>query len=63
MQQSKYEKNSFSVTLHIGQAAFSEVDLATRLDYDKKTISRILDKMNPLGIVVSTQGNRISIHV
>lgn len=62
LEETKYEKKGFSITLHIGQAAFSEVNLATRLDYDKKTVSRILDKMNQLGIVVSTQGNRTSIH-
>ena len=62
IKETKYEKKGFSVALHIGQVAFSEVDLATRLDYDKKTISRILDRMNQLGIVVSTQGNRTSTH-
>ena len=34
----------------------------SRLGYDKKTISRVLDKMNQLGIVASAQSNRTSIH-
>ena len=37
IKETKYEKKGFAVTLHIGQAALSEVELATRLGYDKKT--------------------------
>lgn len=40
IKETKYEKKGFAVTLHIGQAALSEVELATRLGYDKKTVSR-----------------------
>ena len=62
IKETKYEKKGFTITLHIGQAALSEVELATRLDYDKKTVSRLLDKMAELGIVTSEQTNRTSIH-
>ena len=62
IKETKYEKKGFVVTLHIGQAALSEVELATRLGYDKKTVSRLLDKMAVLGIVASEQTNRTSIH-
>jgi len=31
IKETKYEKKGFAVTLHIGQAALSEVELATRL--------------------------------
>lgn len=62
IKETKYEKKGFAVTLHIGQAALSEVELATRLGYDKKTVSRLLDKMAELGIVTSKQTNRTSIH-
>ena len=58
----EYAIKGFSTTLQIGQAVLSEVDLSSELGYDKKTISRVLDKMNQLGIVVSTQSNRTSIH-
>lgn len=58
----KYEKKGFAITLHIGQAALSEVELATRLGYDKKTVSRLLNKMTLLGIITSKQTNRTSIH-
>lgn len=60
--ETKYEKKGFSATLHVGQAAFSEVDLARGLGYDKKTVSRVLDRMAGLGIVASKQTNRTSIH-
>ena len=55
IKETKYEKKGFVVTLHIGQAALSEVELATQLGYDKKTVSRLLDKMAVLGIVTSEQ--------
>lgn len=57
-----YRLKGFTTTLQIGQAIMSEVDLSAQLHYDKKTISRILDKMNQLGIVATEQGNRTSIH-
>ena len=62
IKETKYEKKGFAVTLHIGQAALSEVDLANRMGYDKKTVSRLLDKMSELRIVTSEQTNRTSIH-
>lgn len=58
-----YAIKGFSTTLQVGQAILSEVDLSYKLGYDKKTISRVLDKMNQLGIVASTQGNRTSVHI
>lgn len=62
VKETKYEKKGFTVTLHIGQAVLSEVELATSLGYDKKTVSRLLDKMAWLGIITSEQTNRTSIH-
>ena len=62
LKETKYAIKGFSTTLQVGQAILSEVDLSSKLGYDKKTISRVLDKMNQLGIVVSTQSNRTSIH-
>ena len=54
LKETEYAIKGFSTTLQIGQAVLSEVDLSSKLGYDKKTISRVLDKMNQLGIVVST---------
>lgn len=58
----KCEKKGFSAVLRPGQAELPEVDLASRLGYDKKTVSRVLDKLSSLGIVTSEQTNRTSIH-
>lgn len=62
LKETEYTIKGFSTTLQVGQAVLSEVDLSNKLGYDKKTISRVLDKMNQLGIVASTQSNRTSIH-
>lgn len=62
IKETKYEKKGFAIILHIGQAALSEVELATCLGYNKKTVSRLLNKMAELGIVTSEQTNRTSIH-
>ena len=62
LKETEYVIKGVSTTLLVGQAVLSEVDLSSKLGYDKKTISRVLDKMNQLGIVVSTQSNRTSIH-
>ena len=62
LKETEYAIKGFSTTLQVGQAVLSEVDLSSKLGYDKKTISRVLDKMNQLGIVASTQSNRTSIH-
>lgn len=62
LEENDYAIKGFSTTLQVGQAILSEVDLSSKLGYDKKTISRVLDKMNQLGIVASTQSNRTSVH-
>ena len=62
LKETEYAIKGFSTTLQVGQAVLSEVDLANKLGYDKKTISRVLDKLNQLEIVASTQSNRTSIH-
>ena len=61
LKETKYAIKGFSTTLQVGQAILSEVDLSSKLGYDKKTISRVLDKMNQLGIVATTQSNRTSV--
>lgn len=62
LKETDYTTKGFSTTLRVGQAVLSEVDLSSKSGYDKKTISRVLDKMNQLGIVASTQSNRTSVH-
>ena len=58
----EYSIKGFHTTLNVGQAIMSEVDLANKLRYDKKTISRVLDRMDQLGIVTTKQSNRTSVH-
>ena len=55
LEQTEYSKKGFAMTLQVGQAALSEVELSCKLGYDKKTISRVIDKMNQLGIVASAR--------
>ena len=62
LEENDYAIKGFSTTLQVGQAILSEVDLSSKLGYDKKTISRVLDKMNQLRIVASAQSNRTSVH-
>lgn len=62
LKETEYAMKGFSTTLQVGQAILSEVELSRKLDYDKKTISRVLDKMNQLEIILSTQNNRTSVH-
>ena len=62
LKETEYAIKGFSTTLQVGQAVLSEVDLSSKLGYDRKTISRVLDKMNQLGIIASMQSNRTSIH-
>lgn len=62
LKETEYAMKGFSTTLQVGQAVLSEVDLSCKSGYDKKTISRVLDMMNRLGIVATTQGNRTSVH-
>ena len=61
LDETEYAMKGFSTTLQVGQAVLSEVDLSSKLGYDKKTISRVLDKMNQLGIVTTKQSNRTSV--
>ena len=62
LKETEYNIKGFHTTIHVGQAAISEVELSNRLRYDKKTISRLLDQMNQLGIVATEQSNRTSVH-
>lgn len=62
LKETGFAMKGFSTTLQVGQAVLSEVDLSCKSGYDKKTISRVLDKLNQLGIVATTQSNRTSVH-
>ena len=57
-----YEKRGFSATVEVGQFIASEVELSRLWRCDRKTVSRVLDQMNQVGLISSVQTNRTSIH-
>ena len=57
-----YEKKGFSTDLCVGQVVMSEVELSRLWKCDRKTVSKVLDTMNELGLVSTEQNNRTSIH-
>ncbi len=46
----------------IGQVEKSEVQLAKDWDCDRKTVSKVIAKMNELGIITTEKNNRTSVH-
>lgn len=46
----------------IGQVEKSEVQLAKDWDCDRKTVSKVIAKMNELGIITTEKSNRTSVH-
>ena len=57
-----YEKRGFTATIKVGQFVTSEVELARLWGCDRKTVSRVLDQMNQVGLISTTQSNRTSVH-
>ena len=58
LKETEYTIKGFSTTLQVGQAVLSEVDLANKLGYDKKTISRVLDRIdNPFYVRLKDRQN------
>ena len=58
----EYQKKGFSSAIRIGQVIISEVELSHLWKCDRKTVSKILDRMNQVGLLASVQTNRTSIH-
>ena len=48
--------------IYIGQVEKSEVQLAKDWDCDRKTVSKVISKMNELGIITTKKSNRTSVH-
>ncbi|MDO4932928.1 MAG: hypothetical protein Q4E63_09870 [Prevotellaceae bacterium] len=46
-----------------GQVEKSEVQLANDWDCDRKTVSKVIGKMNELGIITTEKSNRTSVHI
>lgn len=57
-----YHIKGFQTVLQPGQVAVSEVELAGIWRCTRKTVGRVLDRMNALGLVSSETNNRTSVH-
>ena len=57
-----YEKKNFSADLGIGQFAISKVELAELWHCDRKTVQKMIDLFNEVGILTSVANNRTTIH-
>lgn len=57
-----YDKRGLSATVQVGQFAASEVELSHLWKCDRKTVSRVLDQMNQVGLISTVQTNRTSVH-
>ena len=58
----EYSIKGFSTQLKVGQFVASEVELSHLWKCDRKTVSRLLDQMNELGLISTVQNNRTSVH-
>ena len=62
VKESVYETRGFSTVIHVGQAAVSEVALASLWKCNRKTVSKVIYRFNQMGLVSSEKGNRTSVH-
>jgi hypothetical protein len=62
VKESVYETRGFSTVIYVGQAAVSEVALASLWKCNRKTVSKVLCRFNQMGLVSSEKGNRTSVH-
>ncbi len=57
-----YQTKGFKTILQVGQVVASEVELASLWDCERKSVSRIIDLFNRMGLVSTVSNNRTSIH-
>ena len=50
------------IALEVGQAAASDVELAEYMDCNRKTIGKLIDSFNKLGMLTTRTNNRTSVH-
>lgn len=50
------------ITLEVGQVAASDVELAAYLECNRKTVSKLIDSFNRLGMLTTKTNNRTSVH-
>lgn len=57
-----YKIKGIDIVLEVGQAAASDVELADFLGCNRKTVSKLIDSFNRLGLLTTRTNNRTSVH-
>ena len=57
-----YRIKGIEIVLEVGQAAASDVKLAEYLKCNRKTVGKLIDSFNRLGVLTTRTNNRTSIH-
>ena len=57
-----YKIKGIEIALEVGQVATSDVELAEYLDCNRKTIGKLIDSFNRLGMLTTRTNNRTSVH-
>lgn len=57
-----YKIKGVEIVLEVGQAAASDVELAEFLGCNRKTIGKLIDSFNRLGMLTTRTNNRTSVH-
>lgn len=57
-----YKIKGVDITLEVGQVAASDVELAAYLECNRKTVGKLIDSFNRLGMLTTRTNNRTSIH-
>lgn len=57
-----YKIKGIEIVLEVGQVAASDVELAEYLSCNRKTIGKLIDNFNRLGMLTTRTNNRTSIH-
>ena len=57
-----YSIKGIKIALEVGQVATSDVELAEYLGCNRKTIGKLIDSFNRLGMLTTKTNNRTSVH-
>ena len=57
-----YKIKGIDIVLEVGQVAASDVELAEFLDCNRKTVGKLIDSFNRLGMLTTRTNNRTSVH-
>lgn len=57
-----YKIKGVDIILEVGQVAASDVELAAYLECNRKTVGKLIDNFNRLGMLTTRTNNRTSVH-